>query len=135
DLVAGLAGLDRETPPKVPDGSLAALAVLAQEVASPLRRASPAEVVPLHVPRTHTLAAHGGDLQPVRPEDQVDPELLRTHPRVDRVVDQLQEGIDARAVVGEERRRDLGGQSLPDGDSISRHPRSQTISETPAPSQ
>src|SRR5262249_14420331 len=100
-LVTGPAGVDRESLAQVADRGLAALPVLAQRAAAALRRGTPAQVARLYLARTHALAAHGRDLDEGGPDDHVDVQRPG-RAGVDRVVDQLQDGVGRRPVVGEE---------------------------------
>ncbi len=125
-VVAGLADLDGEPRAEIADGRLAALTVLAEEIASTFPRAAPAQVVALDLPRPHALTAGGHDLDPARPEGEVDRQPHLGEARVDHVVDQLEDGIDRVPVVREQRGRDLRREPFADGEA--RHPGTQFAS-------
>ena len=102
DGVARLADLHREPLAKVAESGLATLPVPAEQVATPLDRAAPPQVVALDLTRPHPLTAGRHDLDQAAAHRHVDrqPDLRQTG--VDGVVDQLEESVDRIPVVREQ---------------------------------
>ncbi len=105
-VLAGLRSHDDESVAKMADGGLAALPVAADPVAGSLARRAPAQVVALQVRGIHPGTAYRGQDDRLRADDEVDPQRSVRHPRVHGVVHELQNGVDRRSVVGEQRRRE-----------------------------
>ena len=84
------------------DGRLATLAVTADTLAGALRGRAPPEIVPLQLTGIHAAAARRCEADGAGSECDVEAHRPAGKPGVDGVVDQLQQGIHRRPVVGEQ---------------------------------
>ena len=90
---------------QVTDGCLAALAVAADTLAGSLGRGTPPQVVTLQLAGVHAAAAGRGEADGAGSECDIEAHRPAGQPGVDGIVDQFQQGIHRRPVVGEQRRR------------------------------
>jgi hypothetical protein len=104
-LVAGRGRDDLEAVAEVADRGLAALAIPTDPLACPLARRALVEVVALELGGAHARAADRGEGHGARMDGDVDGQRSPADPRIDGVVDELEEGVGGASVVGEQRRR------------------------------
>src|SRR5579859_1731463 len=100
----------------MPDGGLAPLTVLSEQLPAAFGRTTPAQIVAFDFSNAHPLASNRGHDARLRMDGDLYIQRGPWKARVDSVVDQLHDGIGRGAVVGEERRRYLGREALANRD-------------------